>query len=444
MHKVTRCPSPAFQAFSWLILIAGLALGLLVFPSGLFSVQSFPRLTPVLEGTWLGATLILVFLGAMFKLMRAAPQPILTLDGTYFLYLYLAASRIPAPAWLIIVVVELFDCLVLRRKAMGGHVVATLGRALIIVTLTRLIVILIAPAAPAPAVPLIATVAFVALTVVYNIVSPALNRVANLGAFVTQTLLPFDVPRYFATGLLAWPLMFAESGAALGSMPPSQYMMVCGLLLLLALVFSVWQGNQSVEQDIIMRLTSLLDARDQYASSHSHDVMNLGVSFATYLKWSPYELYRTKLACLLHDVGNAYVPAEIFRKPSHLTPDEYTQIKEHVTRGKEIILEVLGLKHVADFVGDSHEWWNGGGYPRGAKGAEIALPARLIMLVDSYYAMTADRPYRAGMPQEKALRIIEEETGRQFEPDLAKRFIEFMREGEVDLELVQFHPHLGV
>jgi HD-GYP domain-containing protein (c-di-GMP phosphodiesterase class II) len=66
------------------------------------------------------------------------------------------------------------------------------------------------------------------------------------------------------------------------------------------------------------------------------------------------------------------------------------------------------------------------------------------MLVDSYYAMTADRPYRAGMPQEKALRIIEEETGRQFEPDLAKRFIEFMREGEVDLELVQFHPHLGV
>jgi len=444
MLKVTRNPSPAFQAFSWLILIVGLALALLAFPSRILAIPSFPHLPPVLPDTWLAATVVILFLAVMLKLMRAAPQPMLTLDGTFFVYLYLAAARIPMPAWLIVIAVELFDCLVLRRKTMAKHVVPMVGRALVVVALTRLVVIIVAPSVPAPAVPLIATVVFVALTVAYNVVSLALNRVANLGAYVSQTILPFDVPRYFATGLLAWPLIFAETGAALGAMPPTQYLMACGLLLLLALVFSVWQGNQNVEQGIIMRLTSLLDARDQYAGSHSKDVMDLGVSFATYLKWSPDSLYRAKLACLLHDVGNAYVPAEILSKPSHLTPDEYTQIKEHVIRGKEIILEVLGLKHVADFVADSHEWWDGGGYPRGAKGGEIALPARLIMLVDSYYAMTAQRPYRAGMPKEKALRIIEEETGRQFDPDLAKRFIEFMREGEVDLELVQFHPHLGV
>lgn len=134
-----------------------------------------------------------------------------------------------------------------------------------------------------------------------------------------------------------------------------------------------------------------------------------------------------RVAGLLHDIGKIGVPDSILQKPGKLTDDEYEVMKTHVTLSAAIIHGLPHLSDILDAVANHHERWDGGGYPAGLAGENIPILGRIMAIADAFSAMTLDRPYRAGMDIEKALLEIEKGAGSQFDPRLARVFIEAMR-----------------
>jgi putative two-component system response regulator len=131
----------------------------------------------------------------------------------------------------------------------------------------------------------------------------------------------------------------------------------------------------------------------------------------------------------LHDVGKIAIPDRILLKPGRLDPEEYEIMKTHTTRGKEIIGELgdvnssLYLKHCEDICYGHHERWDGKGYPRGLKGEEIPLAARIAALADVYDALVCARVYKAALPYDEAVAIIKEGRNTQFDPVLADALV---------------------
>ncbi|MFV0485185.1 MAG: HD-GYP domain-containing protein [Candidatus Saccharimonadales bacterium] len=130
-------------------------------------------------------------------------------------------------------------------------------------------------------------------------------------------------------------------------------------------------------------------------------------------------------SALLHDIGKIAISDLILRKPDRLTKDEYEIMKTHTTKGEHIIdygLTETGysmfLEHARRFAGAHHERWDGSGYPRGLKRAEIPLEARILAPADVYDALTADRPYRAKLPHDAAMDIVVNGGGSQFDPKI--------------------------
>jgi putative two-component system response regulator len=131
----------------------------------------------------------------------------------------------------------------------------------------------------------------------------------------------------------------------------------------------------------------------------------------------------------LHDVGKIAIPDRILLKPGRLDPEEYEIMKTHTTRGKEIIGELgdvnssLYLKHCEDICYGHHERWDGKGYPRGLRGEEIPLAARIASLADVYDALVCARVYKAAMPYDQAVAIIREGRDTQFDPILTDALV---------------------
>jgi putative two-component system response regulator len=131
----------------------------------------------------------------------------------------------------------------------------------------------------------------------------------------------------------------------------------------------------------------------------------------------------------LHDVGKIAIPDRILLKPGRLDPEEYEIMKTHTTRGKEIIGELgdvnssIYLKHCEDICYGHHERWDGKGYPRGLRGEDIPLPARLASLADVYDALVCARVYKAAMPYDDAVKIITDGRGTQFDPVITDALI---------------------
>ena len=117
-------------------------------------------------------------------------------------------------------------------------------------------------------------------------------------------------------------------------------------------------------------------------------------------------------------------------KPGNLTDEEWEIIRNHPQRGYKIALASEEFAVIAEEILAHHERWDGDGYPRGLKGEEIPYLARIITIVDAYDVMTNDRPYQQAVFKEEALAEINKCAGRQFDPELAKEFVEMIREDE--------------
>ena len=127
-------------------------------------------------------------------------------------------------------------------------------------------------------------------------------------------------------------------------------------------------------------------------------------------------------AALLHDVGKIAIPDSILEKPSGLDADELAFVRRHTLVGGRILRAAPALEAVAPLVRSSHERWDGGGYPDGLRADSIPRSAALLAIVDSYDAMTSNRPYRKGLPHERAVGILQGGAGDQWDPELIAKF----------------------
>jgi diguanylate cyclase (GGDEF)-like protein/PAS domain S-box-containing protein len=170
-------------------------------------------------------------------------------------------------------------------------------------------------------------------------------------------------------------------------------------------------------------LVTAVDNKDRYTRRHSEDVLTYSIEIARELGLDDRTIHDIKVAALLHDVGKIGVPDYVLRKPGKLSDEEFEAIKQHPTMGAVIVAAVPGLEHTLDAVRHHHERWDGEGYPWGLRGEEIPLSARIMAVADAFSAMTTDRPYRKGMPQDRALSILRDGAGTQWDPQCVNAFI---------------------
>jgi putative nucleotidyltransferase with HDIG domain len=133
-------------------------------------------------------------------------------------------------------------------------------------------------------------------------------------------------------------------------------------------------------------------------------------------------------AALLHDTGKLAVPERILNKPGKLTESEFEKMKEHVDIGADILSLVDFPYPVVPIVRAHHESWDGSGYPRGLRGADIPIGARILSVVDCFDALTSDRPYRQRMTDAEAIAILRERQGTMYDPDVVETFVRIYRE----------------
>ena len=175
-------------------------------------------------------------------------------------------------------------------------------------------------------------------------------------------------------------------------------------------------------------LVYAVELKDPYTRGHSRRVADYSIRIGEELGFSKEELEDLELAALLHDIGKIGVKGAILNKPTKLSTKEFEEVKKHPVLGEQLVSKVERLRRIAKIIRHHHERYGGGGYPDGLKGEEIPLEARIIAIVDAYDAMTSDRPYRKALSKEEALRIIEENEGLQWDPNLVLIAIRILKE----------------
>lgn len=176
----------------------------------------------------------------------------------------------------------------------------------------------------------------------------------------------------------------------------------------------------------ITSLAHALEARDPYTRGHSENVSKFVVKIAETMNSTKEEINALKIGAGLHDIGKIGIPDSLLLKNSQLTKTERKIFEQHPVIGSNILKPIPSLKKVVPIVLYHHERFDGTGYPGRLKGKEIPIWARITAVADTYDALTTDRPYRKGFPQEVALQIISEVKGTQLCPDCVDALFEVM------------------
>ena len=177
---------------------------------------------------------------------------------------------------------------------------------------------------------------------------------------------------------------------------------------------------------LVRGMMSLVESRDVYARGTTERVVRYVSATAKLLHVPKASLKSLVYGAVLRDIGMITVSHLILKNPAHLSDDEWALIKQHPVRGAKIIEEMDLPKDVIEVVLHHHERWGGEGYPSALRGTEIPLGARIVSLVDSYVAMTADRPYRRALPFDKARQVIAENWGTPFDPTVVEAFLQVL------------------
>lgn len=182
-------------------------------------------------------------------------------------------------------------------------------------------------------------------------------------------------------------------------------------------------------------IASIVEMRDPYTSGHQARVAIIAKDIARQMDLPEEQMHAIHLAGLVHDLGKIRIPAEILSKPSRLNELEYSLIKMHPQAGYDILKGVDFSWPIAEMVLQHHERMDGSGYPRGLRGEEILLGARILIVADVVEAMSSHRPYRPGLGVEAALDEIMRGRGKLYDPQVVDACVTLFRKGGYDFNI---------
>lgn len=191
-------------------------------------------------------------------------------------------------------------------------------------------------------------------------------------------------------------------------------------------------------------LARAIDAKSPWTAGHSERVTRLARILGEAMNLDDETLEDLRRAALLHDIGKIAISRDILDKPGRLTDEEYKVICEHPERGARILEPIETYTRIIPIVKQHHEWFDGAGYPDGLAGRQITPGARILAVADVYDALISERPYRQGMPHDRAIAIIREGKGTQFDPAVVDRFLQLtdaQRNGVAEHPPCPLHPN---
>ncbi len=191
---------------------------------------------------------------------------------------------------------------------------------------------------------------------------------------------------------------------------------------------------------IIQTVSSMTEARDPYTSGHQRRVASLARHIAKEMGLPQESIDAIRTAGAIHDIGKISVPAEILSKPSRLSDPERGLIRNHPITAYEILKDIEFPWPVAEIIRQHHERMDGSGYPRGLKGEEILMEARVLAVSDVVEAIASHRPYRPSLGIETALQEIEERKGTLYDADVVDACLRLFREKKFRFEANGYHP----
>jgi len=190
------------------------------------------------------------------------------------------------------------------------------------------------------------------------------------------------------------------------------------------------QENEQLLDSLFTLFAATLDARDPYTAGHSLRVAEYSVEIARAAGLADDQVELLRKSALLHDIGKIGIRDDVLLKEGRLTGEEFDKIKQHPVIGVHILSQVHlpeKLQPILPGVKYHHERYDGKGYPEGLAGESIPVFGRIMAIADAYDAMTSDRPYRKGMPVAKALAILEEGSGTQWDASFTQLFLDLKR-----------------
>lgn len=185
------------------------------------------------------------------------------------------------------------------------------------------------------------------------------------------------------------------------------------------------RANESI-MEAVLAFAKTIELKDHYTGEHVESTVENAIKIASILSLSQNDIELIRRAAVLHDLGKIGISEKILLKKGRLTKSEFEQIKKHPQIAADILRPIHFLHDLIPLVLYHHERWDGLGYPAGLNGEEIPIGARIISIADVYQALTSDRPYRKAFTKTDALRIIRENSGTQFDPVIAERFINIL------------------
>jgi len=183
----------------------------------------------------------------------------------------------------------------------------------------------------------------------------------------------------------------------------------------------------------IEALSTMVELRDPYTAGHQRLVGDIAAAIGQELRLSEEQIKGLRFSGYVHDIGKIAIPAEILSKPGKLTRHEFELIKTHSQQGYDVLKGIAFPWPIARAILEHHERIDGSGYPRGLRGEEISLEARILAVADTVEAMSSHRPYRAALGIEAAMREIQEQSGKRYDERVVAACLRLLRSGALKL-----------
>ena len=222
----------------------------------------------------------------------------------------------------------------------------------------------------------------------------------------------------------AWGL----SGEEFGTVDSGLVLAAASMLATHARNVHLFQEKEGLLIGVLRSLINAMDAKDSYTCGHSDRVALIASRIGEELRLSRQQCNLLYVSGLLHDIGKIGVADAVLLKPGELTDEEYAHIQQHPERGHTILKHLDYLAQALPGVLHHHERYDGGGYPRGLRGEEIPLAARILAVADSYDAMSSCRPYRTAMPEAEVEAVLKDGAATQWDPQVVATFLRILPE----------------